>query len=754
MARARAPAAWVRLCCALLGLLLFCACSRKASDEGNRAPPAASVAGHDSQFEVVIVGGGLAGLSAAFELRGRQVLLLEKEPRLGGRVHTKQRDGLSYELGALFAYPVGALPRSRTPSPVVPGVSRVGLSQRGRVTFGATVSELVKALDGANSPLAEQAFFGVIHPGEMAEYVPNRQNDWAITYSTSRSEAGNRELVTALAEESRASILLDARATRVREVHDRVEVDYSTGGRHKTARARAAIVATPANATAQLLGDLVKDSPIRRVRYAPGLVVVLGVRGGALEPFGYVASPDAGLSAVFSSVQGDTRVLTIYYARREIAPLSGLATEQVVARTVERVNALGIGKLATADVAFSDVQHWPSLGTIISADPYEEWTPEATRPTKAIFLAGDYTHWNVQQMPYGMPAAIGSGREAGRAALDYLSGRKPRAPAAAPVSVADEAKPAAPTPTETFMLHAALGLPTPRASEQAPLTTCEVFRLGDQAPAYVGQLAEGSVAPYGILLLGKSDAAIAQRLLRARVNGLWEYSPGYGTTAADSALVLEGLFAAGVDRAILIDSLTRIRDEFYDRESGAFTTIKRGRAAYWTGPSNDTTAQIAYLMQSIAPDRFAQEIASAARYLLAHQEQRGDWKGRWYPSWVLPTSYAVRFLSAAAGKEQRAAIERALGFVARLQRADGSIAGSTIETALSVMALKAAGTHPEVLKRAEAWLRARTPRGIPAGEPVLYYWFDDPKRGRAFFTCRDRGRLAAAWAEAALRSVH
>src|ERR1700675_3547608 len=54
--------------------------------------------------DVVIVGGGVAGLSAAYFLRGKDWLLLEKEDHFGGNAYQEEYDGAAFATGSAYAY--------------------------------------------------------------------------------------------------------------------------------------------------------------------------------------------------------------------------------------------------------------------------------------------------------------------------------------------------------------------------------------------------------------------------------------------------------------------------------------------------------------------------------------------------------------------------------------------------------------------------------------------------------------------------
>jgi protoporphyrinogen/coproporphyrinogen III oxidase len=91
--------------------------------------------------EVVVVGGGVAGLAAAWGLRDRDVTVLEASDRLGGRMRSERRGDVWLNFGAhVFAGPDSAIGRlideAGARAIPIPG-QLAALAMRGRILTGA-----------------------------------------------------------------------------------------------------------------------------------------------------------------------------------------------------------------------------------------------------------------------------------------------------------------------------------------------------------------------------------------------------------------------------------------------------------------------------------------------------------------------------------------------------------------------------------------------------------------------------------------
>src|SRR4051794_36022064 len=87
--------------------------------------------------DAVIVGGGVSGLAAAWDLRDRDVVVLEASDRVGGRIRSELRDGVWLNFGAhVFSGPESAAGRliTETGTTAVPVPGRLAaVALRGRI---------------------------------------------------------------------------------------------------------------------------------------------------------------------------------------------------------------------------------------------------------------------------------------------------------------------------------------------------------------------------------------------------------------------------------------------------------------------------------------------------------------------------------------------------------------------------------------------------------------------------------------------
>jgi oxygen-dependent protoporphyrinogen oxidase len=93
--------------------------------------------------DVVVIGAGVAGLAAAWNLRDRDVVVLEASDRIGGRIRSEPRRGVWLNFGAhVFAGPVSAagrlIPATGTTAAPVPG-RLAAVALRGRIVASGPV---------------------------------------------------------------------------------------------------------------------------------------------------------------------------------------------------------------------------------------------------------------------------------------------------------------------------------------------------------------------------------------------------------------------------------------------------------------------------------------------------------------------------------------------------------------------------------------------------------------------------------------
>ncbi|VVB92182.1 Flavin containing amine oxidoreductase [uncultured archaeon] len=393
----------------------------------------------DECKDVIVVGAGLAGLYAANALRDKDILVLEQKTNAGGRVLTREKMGVSYEIGAVFATEPTFFPAGIAPPSLIEEYGNIGVCSNGRTWFGKSVVDCLEQIEFHNNEIEEitafvkggaqdisdlsppsyellNAFFQLIHPGEICEYIPQRRLDAFQVFQMGHYETGNRALIAGLIESISSRLRCGVQVLSISDQGQNVVVTVDEGGQITHLSAKAVICSIPAHEASQVI--VRAESPSRLfldgIRYGTGSLCVLAIPENLIPEFSYIATPDLATSTVVrqkTAVDG-LILLYFYFMGIKSVPVRKLHAKEMVKMALQTLDALGFS-IREEQIKFADHHHWDMISPIISKVCYGAWAEEKIHPSPRVFLAGDYTHVDSHHlMPYGMSAAISSGKKA------------------------------------------------------------------------------------------------------------------------------------------------------------------------------------------------------------------------------------------------------------------------------------------------------------------------------------------------------
>ncbi|HEV2707371.1 MAG TPA: FAD-dependent oxidoreductase [Pyrinomonadaceae bacterium] len=357
--------------------------------------------------KILVVGAGLAGLSAAYELTkaGHDVAVLEARTRTGGRVYTVRTP---FSEGQ---YAEGGAAR-------IPADHELTLSYARH--FGLALEEFyppdfIHYRRGKRETIDWKAFDKLLRKYFDIALGKDRRNVFKI-------KGGNDLLPAAFELRLRDKIIFDAPVLRIEQDASGVRAAFARGGLRETRAADYLVCSIPFTLLRKVevspQFSEAKRKVVEHLSYdvASRVLIQTKKRFWAEQRLSGFGVTDAPLEIWQPTMtQGGARGILATYPRGTISErLTALGEEERVAQTVELLEGVFPGARANFEAGISKCWVEDEWARGAWAHPSDEELKHAMRPEGRIYFAGEHT----SQRPSWMQGALESGQRVAREVND------------------------------------------------------------------------------------------------------------------------------------------------------------------------------------------------------------------------------------------------------------------------------------------------------------------------------------------------
>ncbi|HSW59620.1 MAG TPA: FAD-dependent oxidoreductase [bacterium] len=394
----------------------------------------------ESIYDVIVVGGGMAGLSAGYHLKKRfgderKILVVEKSNRVGGRILNQIKNGLRYSKGAAFGYHNAMIPYDKKEEMLLKNEGQPrGLYYNGKLILDESYVDVLNKILSNNDKEMVKRFlkYEISHKELMREInskdllsdellikIERPEKVIANNYRTDNFIKGS-DLVDHYYHYLKDVIVLSTEVEEISKKENGFSLSFKRDGVRGKYRAKSVVVATPADVALKVVKEMPEKTRnfLKDIHYIGSGTVVLVVKNNeSYKNFTYIATPEKPFDLVYKHqlVDSDFSVFTVYYG---VNYFIGNKTG-IIENTVLQLKEMGLGDFS--DVVIQDYAIWENIMNVVDEDFYSStFNISLLNPLEGVYLVGDYTMWGPDRIPYGVFQAWRSGVNVSEKVTGYL----------------------------------------------------------------------------------------------------------------------------------------------------------------------------------------------------------------------------------------------------------------------------------------------------------------------------------------------